>query len=646
MRRSFSLLAIIIFASGCGLFLFAADEAKSDKAADKPVEKTANKTADKKPEVMETKPVPVAEAAGKMTVPEGFHVSLVAGEPDVVQPISFTFDDRGRMWVCECLSYPKWAEKGSDRITIFEKDKEGNFHKKKVFWDQGNYLTGIQLGFGGVWVCCAPNIYFIPTDFNGDDPKPTGEPQVVLNGWSTTGKHNVVNGLTWGPDGWLWGCNGITAPSNVGQPGCEEKDRTKISCGVWRYHPTRKEFEVVAHGTTNPWGLDFDDYGQAFITNCVIGHLFHVVPGGHYQRMFGADYNPYVYDYIKVCSDHLHWGGGAWTSSRSGQGVHSEAGGGHAHSGAMILLSDSWPDTYRNSIFMCNIHGNRVNNDTLERKGSGYVAHHAKDFLMANDPWFRGIVVQQGPDGAAYIADWSDTGECHNYDRVDRGTGRIYRVGFGPEKKGKAFDLSKLDEGMLIELQYEPNEWQVRHARRILQEHRVMTKLDALTEDILMGAYFNKKDVTQRLRAMWAVHAIGGDDGKWWLSETKDKEFAIRQWAVRFLVENKEPSDATLTEFLRMAKEDSSPAVRREIASALQRIPLEKRWEILEALLAHAEDATDQNLPLLYWYAVEPLVPNNTQKALALAAKSKIPLVREYIARRIAGETTKETKGN
>ncbi len=143
-----------------------------------------------------------------------------------------------------------------------------------------------------------------------------------------------------------------------------------IDCGVWRYHPTREVFEAVAHGTTNPWGLDFDDLGEAFITNCVIPHLFHVVPGAHFQRMFGEDVVPNRYELMETCADHLHWAGGRWQDSREGKGKHGEAGGGHAHVGAMIYLGDNWPDRYRNDVFTCNIHGHRVNHDRLERRGS------------------------------------------------------------------------------------------------------------------------------------------------------------------------------------------------------------------------------------------------------------------------------------
>ena len=281
------------------------------------------------------------DAAKAMKVPEGFNVSLIAGEPDLVQPSAFEFDDRGRLWVAEFMSYPVWKPEGHDRILIFEDTKhDGHFDKRTVFWDKGNYLSGFTLGFGGVWVCCAPNLYFIP--LNADDTP--GEPHVVLDGWGTGGKHNVVNSLTWAPDGWLYGCSGITGPGRVGAPGTADEQRTAISCGVWRYHPTKKKFEVVLEGTTNPWGIDYDDWGQMFICNTVIGHLWHVIPGMHTQRMSGDDYNKYVYELLPMCADHIHWAGGNWQSSRGGKGAHDAAGGGHSHCGAMIYSGDNWPD--------------------------------------------------------------------------------------------------------------------------------------------------------------------------------------------------------------------------------------------------------------------------------------------------------------
>src|SRR4029453_17678914 len=131
------------------------------------------------PVLEQPSPVPLAEAAKRMSLPTGFTATLCAGEPEVRQPIAMAFDDRGRLWIAECYSYPNWKEKGNDRILIFEDtDGDGRFDRRKVFWEKGNYLTGLLPGFGGVWVCCSPHLLFIP-DRNGDDV-PDGPPQVIL----------------------------------------------------------------------------------------------------------------------------------------------------------------------------------------------------------------------------------------------------------------------------------------------------------------------------------------------------------------------------------------------------------------------------------------------------------------------------------
>jgi len=156
--------------------------------------------------------------------------------------------------------------------------------------------------------------------------------------------------------------------------------------------------------------LDWNDVGEAFFINTVIGHLWHLVPGAHYQRMFGEDFNPYLFALMGSCSDHKHFAGNDWTKSRGGQGEHGELGGGHFHAGAMIYQGDNWPDEYRHRIMMANIHGNRLLYDELERTGSGYTGRHGKSFLMANDPWFRSVSVSYGPDGGVFASDWNDLG--------------------------------------------------------------------------------------------------------------------------------------------------------------------------------------------------------------------------------------------
>jgi putative membrane-bound dehydrogenase-like protein len=588
-------------------------------------------------------PLPPAEAAKKMTLPPGFSATLFAGEPDVVQPIAFTTDDRGRLWVVEGLSYPKWHkenETGTDRVVIFEDTNgDGRFDSRKVFFDKGTNLSGIEVGFGGVWLCATPFLQFIP-DRNGDDKPDVDRPEVVLDGWNLAeAGHNVFNGLTWGPDGWLYGMNGIQSYSIVGTPETPEDRRQHIDCGVWRIHPVTRQFEVVAWGTTNPWGLDFDDYGEMFITNCVIAHLWHVVPGAHFKRMYGQDINTHTYKLMDTCADHLHFVG-EWTEVRKGPNRNLDAGGGHAHVGAMVYLGDNWPDAYRNGLFTCNLHGNRVNNDVLERSGSGYAARHGKDLILANDTWFRGLELQYGPDGGVYVTDWSDTGECHDIDEAVKTSGRIYKVTFGRPKSAMV-DVAKLSDAQLVEMQLQRNDWQVRHARRVLQERAAAGKLSADTRPALQRMLADNPDVTRKLRALWALHATNCVDDAGLAALLGPPSEYLRAWAVRLLAEDRKVPPAALEKFAKMAESDPSPYVRLYLASSLQRLPLDKRWPVVEALAARADDAQDRNLPLMIWYALEPLVPTNKPRAAALMAKVKIPVVREHIARRLAEARSK-----
>ena len=574
----------------------------------------------------------------KIKVPDGFKVTLFAGEPDVMQPISFDIDDRGRLWVVENYSYPDFKTEDKDRIIILtDKDGDGRFDERKVFFDKGRRLTSVVNGFGGVWVLSPPELLFIP-DVNGDGV-PDGPPVVHLDGWTTKAAHNMVNGLIWGPDGWLYGRQGILVPSLVGKPGTPENERTKVGCGVWRYHPTRKIFEMVAEGTTNPWGMDFDEHGQAFISNCVIAHLWHVVPGAHWQRMYGEDANIYTYSLMPATSDHFHWDTREKWSDVRKLGVtdtSNQAGGGHAHEGAMVYLGDNWPDEYRGTIMMGNIHGNRLLYDILERKGSGYTARHGKPFLLANDPWFRPITIDYGPDGGVFVSDWSDLGECHDNDGVHRTSGRIYKITYGQPKPLGDLNLARLTDAELVKLQLHKNDWYVRHARRLLQERAAAGRLSKGTSVALLKILHDNPDETRKLRALWALHSIQQADEAFLLKQLDQKSEHLRWWAVQFLSEDKRGSPPVLEKFTELARTDSSALVRLSLAGALQRLPLADRWGVAEALATHEEDGTDANLPLMLWYGIEPLVPADRTRAIQFMAHCKIQLVRQFITRRLA----------
>lgn len=579
-------------------------------------------------------PVPVGQAVDSIRLPDGFKATLFAGEPDLVQPIAMTTDPRGRLWVIECLSYPNWTTNrtGADRVSIYEDmDGDGRFDSKKIFWDKGRNLSGIALGFGGVWLCSLPELIFVP-DRNGDD-KPDAEPVPLLDGWDLGSKHNAFNGLAWGPDGWLYGCNGILGNSSIGAPGTPNAQRVPMNCGVWRFHPTRHVFEVVAHGTTNPWGIAFNDVGQMFVANCVIKHLFHVIPGAHYERMFGQDFNPYALDLIPSIADHIHWAGGYWKTEGANHPQNDVAGGGHAHCGAMIYLGGSWPEQYRNTFFTINIHGHRVNNDLLVPEGSGYVAKHGPDFLRVNDTWFRGVSVIPAPDGGVFVSDWSDAGECHDYDDIHRENGRVFKVVYGTKSQMPP-DLRQMSDANLINLQTAANEWLVNQSRAILAERADARNLRPETAVRLREMFKVGANLHDRLRALWTLHVIGEsasviDDA------LVDPEDYIRAWAVQLGAENA-PSRSFVSQISDMAANDSSRVVRLHVASALQRLPLSQRAPVAAGLVTHYEDADDHNLPLLIWYGIEPIAATNEAAALKLAEQAQIPLIRRYIAQRLA----------
>jgi putative membrane-bound dehydrogenase-like protein len=583
--------------------------------------------------------LPAKDAARVMKVPHGFEVTVSAAEPDVKQPIAMAYDDRGRLWVAEAYEYPVRAPegKGRDRILIFQDiDGDGSFDKRKVFMEKLNLVSGLEVGFGGVWVGAAPYLMFIP-DRNGDDV-PDGEPEILLDGWAMEDTHETLNTFIWGPDGWLYGCHGVFTHSRVGKPGAPERERIPLNAAIWRYHPTRHKFEVFAEGTSNPWGVDFDDNGQAFATACVIPHLYHIIQGARYQRQAGAHFNPHTYADIQTIADHRHYVG---DNPHGGNGKSDDAGGGHAHSGAMIYLGGRWPKEYRGRIFMNNIHGQRLNTDVLVHEGSGFVGKHGQDFLLTGDIASQILNIRYGPDGNAFFIDWYDTNACHhnNVEGHDRSNGRIYKVSYG-EAKAKPVNVQQRSDKELVMMLAATNDWFVRHARRVLQERAAAGKLGDEARSQLATMAEKHFQASRRLRAMWALHVTGGLPDDLIAKLLRDKDEYVRAWTIQLALDRENPNlDSLLPQFSALAKSDPSPVVRLYLASAMQRVSPEQRWDIMEGLVSRSGDASDHNLPLMYWYAAEPLAEADPQRALAfaLACGDTMPLVREFMVRRIAG---------
>ncbi len=358
---------------------------------------------------------PADEAAEEMRLPDGFHVNVVAAEPDVSQPVGMAIDESGRLWVAECRSYPKLNQRHGDQVLIFaDNDGDGRLETRTVFVDGLSNLSGIEVGLGGVWLICTPNLLFIPDA--DSDGKPDGPATVVLDGWDAKPglSHHVANHLLFGPDGWLYGCLGFSSNSLVGVPGSPAEQRVALNAAIWRMHPQSKKFEIVASGTCNPWGIDFDASGELFASNNVLAHLWHILPGGRYERWTAAEKGQDNWELMTACTDHNHWlGVDDWNVDSDKTRA---AGGGHAHAGLMIYQGDNFPAEYRGAVCMCNVHGNCVNFDLLDHSAAEVVARHGGNLLQASDLGFRAVDLKYGPDGSVYVCDWNARGMCHGSD--------------------------------------------------------------------------------------------------------------------------------------------------------------------------------------------------------------------------------------
>ena len=433
-------------------------------------------------------PLSAEEAAKKMTVPEGFTVEVVASEPDIMNPVAMCIDEQGRFWVTESFEYPRRdAGPGRDRIKVLEDtDQDGKVDKVTIFAEGLNIPSGINVGHGGVWVCNAPDLLFMQ-DTDGD--LKADKTTVLLTGWGRDDTHELPNSLTWGPDGWLYGLNGVFNYSHV-KYGKDNPNLAKnpdhpgwpLTCALWRINPHTKEFDIFAEGTSNPWGIAINDEGEFFLSACVIDHLWHITQTGYYIRQ-GGPYPPHT-----------------WPIGSIVQHKHQKA----AYCGITWFDSDAYPEEYRKVFYMGNIHGGCINADITEPHGSTYKGKPhpgfpakpgawaadvdgtlrkegtpektiLKDLLTANDAWFMPVVQKVGPDGCLYILDWYDRYHCYqdaNADPagIEREKGRLYRLRYKETPRAPKFDLAKETDEQLIERLGSPNVFYRETAQRVLQE--------------------------------------------------------------------------------------------------------------------------------------------------------------------------------
>ncbi|MFM7592740.1 MAG: PVC-type heme-binding CxxCH protein, partial [Isosphaeraceae bacterium] len=555
------------------------------------------------------------QAALKMQVATGFEVELVAAEPLVRQPVAIEFDDRGRLWVVQYLQYPNpeglkrvtvdrfsrtkydrvpdpppRGPKGADRITILEDTNgDGRMDRSKDFVTGLNLTSGIAFGHGGVFVLNVPYLLFYP-DKNRDDV-PDADPEVLLTGFGMEDAHSVANSLTWGPDGWLYGCQGSTVTANI--RGIEFQQ------GVWRYHPVSKKFELFCEGGGNSWGLDFDPRGRLFYsTNWGGNILLHAVQGGYYIKSFGKHgelHNPHAYGYF----DHAQ---------------HRNFTGGHVTVGGLVYQGGAFPPEYSGRYIAGDLLGHGVNWHKIENVGSTVRTEHGGSLVDARDNWFAPTDVTSGPDGAIYFSDWHDARTAHPDPDADwdRTNGRIYRLKYKGVADVKTPDFAAINDDDLIKLHLHKNQWQVRHARQelvrrfqnVMNDKLLKQRMEKLISDLSQSAKAKNNEM-QSLESLWSLNCLGRFD-ETIAFDLLDSSFpAVRYWTLRYLGDSGEISEKMAHRLDDFAEQETDVWVRGQVASTAARLPAKYAVPIINANINRDMDNADPFLPLQWWWAVE-----------------------------------------
>ncbi|HKS37700.1 MAG TPA: PVC-type heme-binding CxxCH protein, partial [Verrucomicrobiae bacterium] len=568
------------------------------------------------------------EAIRKMSVPDGFTVELVASEPDIVNPIALSFDDRGRIWITESIEYPrKPAGVGRDRVKIIEDtDADGRADKITVFAEGLNIPTGVAIGYGGVWVLNAPDLLFL-----GEKDGREASREVVITGFGRTDTHELPNSLTWGPDGWLYGLNGVFNQCQIRSNNGKEY---KFNCALWRVHPRTREFQIVSEGTSNPYGLAWDTEGSAIIEAChwANDHLFHFVETGHYQRQAGT-FPPFTIP-IGSITDHGHQK--------------------TAYCGITFLDTDAYPPQFRERIVVGNVHGGALNVDRLQRDGATYLAKGEPDLLNGNDAWFMPVALKIGPDGCLYVLDWYDRYHCsqdaaRDPAGVDRLKGRLYRLRYKDTPRAPRIDLAVESDDQLIARLASGNIYFRETAQRILTErltgveravlsapnggvgtHRptqLRAKLEMLVlamrplirssatlsplgeRDGVRGSAGTSADRKARLHALWALIGTGALEPAFHLKVLENPDPTYRAWGVRAAGNFGDVSPAIREKVSELA-DDPSPDVQLQVVVASRKIKSFDALPVLIEVLVRC--GQDKLIPPIAWNNLHPLLETDS----------------------------------
>jgi putative heme-binding domain-containing protein len=569
-----------------------------------------------------------AESAKSFRIADDLRFDQVLAEPIVKQPISMSFDERGRLWVVQYIQYPHPAglrvlsrdqfwrvvydkvppppphhDRGLDRITIHEDTTgTGVYNKHTVFIEGLNIVTSIAFGRGGVWVLNPPYLLFYPT--TGEGSAPAGDPVVHLRGFGLEDTHSCANSLRWGPDGWLYGAHGSTVTSQITRPGDNSKPVQMIGQHVWRYHPDTKRFEIFVEGGGNTFGLEIDAAGRIYS-----GHNggdtrgFHYVQGGYYRKGFekhGVLANPYSFGFFE-----------AMRHNKAERFSHT----------FVINEAEGLPERYRGKLFAVEPLQGRVMLADMKPDRSSFETKDIGPVVGSSDSWFRPVDIKPAPDGSVFVADFYEEKIAHlkhNDGAVDRDTGRIYRLAAKDATFQKPVDLGKKASKELVDLLKTENRWQRQSVLRLLGDRRDRSVLSDLHAMLFEGAG------QPALEALWAIHLTGGFDAAVAMKALEHEGPEVRAWAVRLLADDHQLGAEIAGRVVGLTHSEPSVLVRSQWASSTKRLSATEGLPIVKGLMARDEDVTDIHVPLLLWWSIESKCETDRDQVLDLFGDSSL----------------------
>lgn len=461
-------------------------------------------------------PLSPEDSRKHIQVPEGFDVQLYAAEPDIINPIAFTWDERGRLWVVQSKDYPHGIENevGGDRITICEDtDGDGKADKFIDFATEQSLTTGITLVKGGAIVAQAPNIVFLE-DTDGDDKM--DKSTILFGGFGIWDTHAGPSNLKYGIDNNIWGA--------VGYSGFDHNfsgQEVSFKMGVYRFQPEGKWFEPVGQFNNNTWGLGFNENHEVFGSTANNNHACFVgIPLRHYEYLeklpswaVNADFIQGHYEISPVDTVPL-------------QQV-DVRGGYTAASGANFYTARNYPEEYQNQMYVCEPTGHLVHIARMERDGAGYKEVDGGNIFASTDSWSAPVHAETGPDGNLWVADWYSPVIQHNPDsrgmenqvwNTDKGEGnahinplrdyqhgRIYIITYGRNKKSGIQQLDRENEAELLKALQSDNMFWRTTAQRIIVEEGY----ESLIPDLIQLAKSTSSKSEQAVAyALWTLNGL------------------------------------------------------------------------------------------------------------------------------------------